>query len=316
MYRAVIAIAIIIVVAVIGYQGIYTVTEQQNAVVTTFGAYNRNDGLKESGIHFKIPFIQQVHLVDTTIRGMEFGYSSASGQYRQNEHESLMITANFNFVNIDFYVQWQVVDPVKFLFASEDPELLLRNILQAEARSVVSQHQVDEVLTTQKIKIQLEILANVRERLDNLVEHNIGIYVHSVAIQDAAPPTEEVTAAFRNVENARQQFNTIENEANTYEQKILNAAKALADFIEREAEAEYASRVNDARGQADRFDAMYEQYILQPDITMTRMFLETMEDVLPGVSLFVDGGGDLLRFLDITPPAGNTDRNTERDGDN
>ncbi|MCL2704201.1 MAG: FtsH protease activity modulator HflK [Defluviitaleaceae bacterium] len=295
MYNAIIAVAVLVAVLILAYAGFYTVTEQERAVVTTFG---RVSGVNGSGIHFRVPIAQNVRKVNTTIRGLEFGYDSSRGFYVPNESESFMITEDFNFVNVDFYVQWQISDPVKFLFSSEEPVQLLRNILQAEARSVVSSYGVDDVLTVAKTEIQILIFEGVSTKLE---EYDIGLVVRNIAIQDTTPPTDEVISAFKNVENARQFRDTQINAAWAYYNTIIPAARAVADGIVKDAQAEKESRVNMAVGQTARFNEMFEEYILYPDITQTRMYLEMTEEVFPYVTMFVDGGGNVLRLLDINP---------------
>jgi len=288
-------IAVVIFAALVIYSGIYTVTETERAVVTTFG---RQTGVAQPGLNFRVPVFQQVYIINTMVRGMEFGYETVRGVVIPNESESFMITEDFNFVNVDFAVQWQVIDPVKYRFASEDPETLLRNILQAEARSVVAAYSVDLVLTTAKTEIQIQIHEAVRRKLE---VYDVGIMVTQIIMQDATPPTQAVIDAFKNVENARQYLETQINNARAYYNRVIPAAEAIADGIVQEAQAEKQSRIHDAEGQTARFNSMFEEYILHPEITRTRMYLETMEHTLPNTTLFVDGGGEILRLLNINP---------------
>ena len=282
-----------VLAVVVLYGSIYTVSEQERAVITQFGKYIDDTG---AGLHFKIPFIQDVRKVETTIKGMELGYRTVNGEAVSFEKESFMITKDFNFVNVDFYIEWWVCDPVKYLYNSEDKEELLKNILQSEARSVVSSYNVDEVLTTGKTAIQNAVRDGV---LSKLAEYDIGMEVTNVSLQDAQAPTEEVAAAFRNVENAKQNMETAVNVANTYANQVLPQARADADKLIREAEAVRESRINEATGQTARFDAMFSEYIRNKEITKTRIYLETMEEILPGVKLVI-GGEDITKILDLS----------------
>ncbi len=291
----------VLIVLLLGFNSFYTVNEQQKAVIMQFG---KAISTSDAGLHFKIPLIQSVRNVKMTTNGMEFGYRTVEETNESVESESFMITKDFNFVTVDFYVEWRVSDPTKYLFNSADPEGLLRNILQAEARSVVSSYNVDDVLTTAKSEIQAKVKESVLYKLD---EYDLGIVVSNLTIQDTEPPTQEVIAAFKNVENAKQHKDTEINLANTYNNEVIPKARAEADKIIKEAEADKEARINEAKGQVARFNEMFKQYILNKDITKSRIYLETMEQILPDVKVFVDGGSDTLKVLNIDG------QNTSRD---
>ena len=150
-------IAILFVLAVLALGSVYSIGEQEQGVVTTFG----NAGsVVTSGLHFKIPFVQRVTKVNTTILGFPIGYRSGSEENASQEQiddESLMITSDFNFVNVDFYVEYKVSDPVKYLYNSQQPKEILKNIAQSCIRNIISNYVVDDVITTGKSKIQAEI---------------------------------------------------------------------------------------------------------------------------------------------------------------
>ena len=256
-------IAVLAVLAVlVGMNGYYKVDEQEQAVVTMFGKVT---DVKTAGLYFKIPFVQQVQKVDTTTKGMQIGYSQSNDPYDQKaevvEYEALMITSDFNFVDIDFYLEYRVSDPQKFLYRSTDPVAILRNLTQESIRSTVSDYTVDEVITTGKSQIQ----AQVREKLvESLEEADIGLEVVNLSIQDAEPPTSEVMQAFKAVETAKQGADTAVNNAKQYQNEQIPAAEANADKITQQAEASKEARIAEAEGQTARFNAMYEQYVLNP----------------------------------------------------
>ena len=281
---AVIAVAVIL----IGKNGYYKVDEQEQAVVTMFGKVM---DVKTAGLYFKIPFIQQVSKVDTTTKGMQIGYTQSSDPYDQHaevvEHEALMITSDFNFVDIDFYLEYRVSDPMKYLYRSTDPVAILKNLTQSSIRSTVSDYTVDEVITTGKNQIQ----AQVRDKLvDALEEADIGLEVVNLSIQDAEPPTSNVMQAFKAVETAKQGADTAVNNAKQYQNEQIPAAEANADKITQQAQAKKEARIAEAEGQTARFNAMYEQYRLNPSVTRQRLFYETMEEVLPDLKVIVDDG--------------------------
>ena len=298
---ALVIAAVLIVLLVKG--AYYNVNEQEQAVVTMFGKVT---DVKTAGLYFKIPLIQNVQKVDTTTHGMQIGYTSQNDPYAQVynvvEYEALMITSDFNFVDIDFYLEYRVSNPEKYLFASSEPVSILRNLAQAAIRSTVIDYTVDDVITTGKSQIQ----AQVREKLvEALEEADIGIEVVNLSVQDAEPPTTEVFQAFKAVETAKQGADTAINTANQYQNEQIPAAEAAADKIRQQAEAQKESRIAEAEGQTARFNAMYEQYALNPTVTKQRLFYETMEEILPDLKVIVDDGQTqtvlpLDSFADIT----------------
>ena len=279
--------------------GFYIIGEQENAVVTTFGVPHT---VSTSGLHFKIPFIQQVQKVDMTIKGIPIGYDSQTNESDTNE--SLMITSDLNFVNVDFFLEYRVVDPVAYLYASEEPTLILRTLAQSYIRDTIGLYPVDDVITTGKNQIQSEVKDKLAARIE---EEGIGLQVVNMTIQDAEPPTAEVLAAFKEVENAKQGAETAVNNANKYRSEQLPAAEAQADQVRQNAQAAKESRINEANGQVARFNEMYEEYIKYPAITKQRMYYEAMEDVLPGLRVVItDGSGtrlDMFDLNDIAPAA-------------
>ena len=179
----------------------YTVDDKQQAVVTTFG---RVTEITDAGVHFKLPFgIQQVRKVDVNVyQKIELGYSSDGSHYDVNQNESTMITGDYNIVNVDFFVEYKISDPVQYLYSSNDPELILRNLIQSQVRNVVGSSTVDAVLTDGKESIQMQVKELVSAILE---EYNIGLTLVDVKIQDAEPPTTEVIEAFKAVETAKRQ---------------------------------------------------------------------------------------------------------------
>ena len=299
-----------VVIVLLAANAYYNVNEQEHAVVTMFG---KVIDMKTAGLYFKIPLIQQVHKVDTTTHGMQIGYTSQNDPYAQVydvvEYEALMITSDFNFVDIDFYLEYRVSNPEKYLYASSEPVTILRNLAQAAIRSTVIDYTVDDVITTGKNQIQ----AQVRERLVSALEEaDIGIEVVNLSVQDAEPPTTEVFQAFKAVETAKQGADTAVNTANQYQNEQIPAAEAAADKITQQAEAQKEARIAEAEGQTARFNAMYEQYQLNPTVTRKRLFYETMEEILPDLKVIIDDGQTqtvlpLESFADISVSAADKD---------
>lgn len=300
-------VVLVIVLLLLVFNSTYEIKEQEQAVLITLG---RAQAVTEPGLHFKIPFIQQVKKVNTTIQGFAIGYNAETNT--SNEDESLMITSDFNFIDVDFYVEYRYSDPVKTLYASTNPLEILRNVSQSCIRTVIGSYPVDDVLTTGKNEIQSSIKEMILERL---AEQDIGIQLVNITIQDSEPPTIEVMEAFKAVETAKQGKETALNNANKYRNEQLPSAQARADGIIKDAEAQKAERINEATAQVARFSAMYEEYMKNTVITKQRMFFEAMEDVLPDLKVIIEspaGNTQTIYPLEsfTSGTQGNTDRNS------
>ncbi len=280
----------------------YSIKEEEQAVVTTFG---RARAVTTPGLHFKIPVIQKVYKINTTIQGFPIGYTGDNND-ESIDSESLMITSDYNFINIDFYVEYRLSDPVRVLYASQEPVEILKNLSQNCIRTVVGSYTVDAVLTTGKNEIQGNIKEMIMEKLENL---DIGVQLVNITIQDAEPPTAEVINAFKAVETAKQGKATALNNANKYRNEQIPAAEAVVDQIKQSAEAQKQQRINEANGQVARFNAMYAEYTKFPFITKQRMFYEAMEDVLPNLKVVIEGEGEIQEFLPLDSIAGEAGTN-------
>ena len=297
MRKQIITIVVVVVIlgllAVAGLNAFYTVGEQENAVVTTFGVPKT---VTTPGLHFKIPFVQEVTKVDMTIKGFTIGYEPNSDVAKPEE--SLMITSDYNFVNVDFFAEYRVTDPVKYLYNSRDAFSILKTLTQSYIRDTIGLYPVDDVITSGKSQIQAEIKDKIIARME---AEDLGIQLVNLTIQDAEPPTAEVLAAFKDVENAKQGKDTALNNANKYRSEQIPAAEAQADQILQQAEADKTARINEAEGQVSRFNAMYEEYSKFPGITKQRMYYEAMEELLPGIKVvIVDDSGNQLNMFDFS----------------
>ena len=292
IWKVILVMAIIFIAA----NSIYTVEETEAAVITTFGKASL---MNEKGLHFKIPFVQNVTKVDTTVKGLMIGYSEDGlGNAYSVEHESIMITSDYNFIDCDFYISYQVTDPIKYLYNSSEPDFILKNIAMSCIRSTVSAFTVDTAITTGKAQIQSNVKSMIIAELE---QEDIGITLVDASIQDVEPPTDDVIEAFTAVETAKQGKESAINEANTYRNEQLPAAEAEADRIIQEAEAAKTARINEANGQVARFTEEYEEYVNYPLITKQRMFFEAMEEVLPTLKIVIDqGDGDISKYYSVT----------------
>ena len=289
-------VIIVIIVAALALlfsrNAFYQLPEDQFAVVTTFG---KPSVVSQSGLKMKIPFIQEVTLVSKATKGFAIGYEISSGQTIASE--AVMITVDYNFVDVDFYVEYRVTDPVKFLYSSEDPVGILKMLCQSYIRDTIGLYKVDDVITTGKSEIQSVIKEKILNRLE---AEDLGITLVNITIQDAEPPTREVQEAFKAVETAKQQAETDINNANKYANVVLPAAKADADQILQEAEGYKAARINEATGQASRFAQLFAEYARFPEITKQRLFYETIASVFPDMKIIILGGdGNVEKVLPL-----------------
>ena len=264
----------------------YTVDDKQQAVVTTFGKVT---DVTDAGVHLKLPLgIQQVRKVDVNVyQQIKLGYEDVDGGYEVYSNESAMITGDYNIVNVDFFVEYKISDPVQYLYSSNEPELILRNLIQSQVRNVVGSSTVDAVLTDGKEDIQRQVKELVTEILE---EYDIGLTLVDVKIQDAEPPTQEVIEAFKAVETAKQQAETVINDAKAYQNAQLPQAQAEADKLIQNAQYLKQKRINEAVEQVAMFEAMYTEYAQNPGITRSRMYYEAISQVLPGVKLYINTG--------------------------
>ena len=288
----------------------YTVDDKQQAVVTTFGKVT---DVTDAGVHFKLPLgIQQVQKVDVNVyQKIELGYSTDPYAYDTDNTNSTMITGDYNIVDVDFFVEYKISDPVQYLYSSDWPEMILRNLIQSQVRNVVGSSSVDAVLTDGKENIQMQVKELVSSILE---EYDIGLTLVDVKIQDAEPPTQEVVEAFKAVETAKQQAAAVINDAKAYQNAQLPKAQAKADKEVQNAEYLKQKRINEANEQVAMFNAMYEQYAQNPAITRSRMYYEMIGQVMPDVKLYINSGtgasSDVNMLLPLeslvnTPKGGN-----------
>lgn len=272
----------LLLVLVVASNSVYIIQEQEQAVVVTLG---NASVVTTPGPHVKLPIIQRVEKVSMVINGFSIGYDGYGDESVYNE--SMMITSDYNFVNVDFFLEYKVSDPERYLFSSSEPEKILRNLALSYIRDTIGLHGVDEVITTGKNEIQSEIKDKLSKRLE---QDDIGLQLVNITIQDSEPPTADVKDAFKNVETAKQGKETAINTAMKYQSEQVPAARAQEDSILKIAEAEKEARINAAQGQVAVFNAMYEEYRKNPLMTKQRMFYETMEEILPSMKIIIDNG--------------------------
>lgn len=270
----------IFIIGLIVNSGFYTVETEEEAIVLRLGKYIETTS---PGLHFKVPFIDKVEKVKTTIvHQAEFGFRTNNTNERRTfyanedfDNESLMLTGDLNVGDVEWVVQYKISDPFKYKFKTRDPERNIRDISESIMRRVVGDKLVTEVLTTGRVEISSKAKVLMQEVID---KYDMGISVQTVKLQDVNPP-ESVKASFNEVNEARQEKEKVINQAEREYNKIIPEAKGKAEKLVSEAEGFGMAQVNKAKGDASKFLAILTEYNRAPEITKKRMYLEVMEVV-------------------------------------
>ena len=285
------------------FTGVYMVGPDEVGVVRTFGEYTR---VAQSGLNYHFPYpIEQVNTPAVTeVKRIEIGFRTLrNGQYRTVEKESLMLTGDENIVDAEMIVQYKIKDPVAYLFKIVEPELTVREAAEASLRTVVGQNKIDETLTTGKFQIQEGTKTQLQLILD---KYESGIHVVAVQLQDVSPP-KEVIGAFKDVASAKEDKNRMVNQAEGYRNDIIPKARGEAEAMIRDAEGFRESRIKRSEGDAAKFTTILKEYRKAKSITQKRLYLETMERVLPGIEKIIipdKDSGNMLNLLNLNPGKG------------
>ena len=280
--------------------GIYIVGPDEVGVVRTFGAFSR---VTQSGLNWKFPApIETVKTPKVTeVKRIEIGFRTLrNGQYRTVEKESLMLTGDENIVDAEMIVQYKIKEPVDYLFKIVAPELTVREAAEASLRTVVGRNKIDETLTTGKFTIQEETKIQLQSILDN---YQSGIHVVAVQLQDVSPP-KEVIGAFKDVASAKEDKNRMINQAEGYRNDVIPKARGEGEAMIRDAEGFKESRIKRAEGDAAKFSTILKEYRKAKSITEKRLYLETMEKVLPDIEKIIvpdKNSGNMLNLLNLNP---------------
>ena len=280
--------------------GIYVVGPDEVGVVQTFGKYSR---AAQSGLNYHFPYpIETVKTPKVTeVKRIEIGFRSVGkNQYQTVERESLMLTGDENIVDAEMIVQYKIKDPEAYSFNFIQPELTVREASEASLRTVVGRHNIDEALTSGKFMIQEETKALVQSILD---KYKTGIIVVAVQLQDVSPP-QQVIAAFKDVASAKEDKNKMVNQAEGYRNDIIPKARGEAQAMIREAEGYRNARIARAEGDVAKFSAVLKEYRKAKGVTETRMYLETIEEILPNKEKIIvpdAKSGNLINLLNLKP---------------
>jgi membrane protease subunit HflK len=277
--------------------GFFIVAPDQRGVVLRFGQVVREVG-PGPGYHLPWPFEQVLRPSVTAIRKEEFGFRTVDvgppARYRDVDPEALMLTGDENIVKLLFIVQYKVkADPestADFLFNVRDPTETVRAASEAAMRQVIGSNKIDDVLTEDRERIQIETQKLLQEILDG---YDSGLKVETVKLQDVDPP-DQVSDAFKDVINAQQDRERLINEARGYANDVVPKARGQAAQLLNEAEGYRLSKIQEAQGAGQRFVALYDEYLKAKDVTRERLYIEAMEDILPRIQKIVldDKAGD------------------------
>ena len=283
--------------------GTYIVGPDEVGVVQTFGKHSR---ISQSGLNYHLPYpIETVQTPKVTeVKRVEIGFrSTANNQYRTIEKESLMLTGDENIVDAELIVQYKIKDPVAYTFNFVKPEQTVREAAEATLRTIIGRHKIDEALTAGKFMIQEESKILLQSILD---KYETGILVVAVQLQDVSPP-KQVIAAFKDVASAKEDKNRMINQAEGYRNNVIPKARGEAQAMIREAEGFRVARIARAEGDVAKFNAMLVEYKKGKEVTRKRMYLETMEEILPNIEKYIvpDGdGSNLLNLLNLNAQGG------------
>lgn len=296
-YSAIALIAFILLVS-----SLFTIGPEEVGVITRFGKYVRQ---VEPGLNMKVPVIERLYKVAVERQQKEeFGFRTVAAGIKSEYtkvgtvDESLMLTGDLNLADVEWIVQYRIVDPYMFLFKVREAVTTLRDISEASMREIVGDRTVNEVLTVGRS----EIASSVHQKMQELCsEYSLGIRIEQVVLQDVNPP-DPVKDAFNDVNQAQQERETLINQARSDYNKVIPKAKGQAEETIQRAEGYATERVNNALGESARFNALYFEYIKAPEVTKRRIYLETMAEVIPklGHKIITDeSGNNVLPLLQM-----------------
>jgi membrane protease subunit HflK len=291
-----------VLVFVVAFSSFFTVDPEEVGIVTRFGEFTRT---ARPGLNFKAPFIEDVRYVPVERQlKHEFGYrtteSGVQSSYQKAGYtdESLMLTGDLNLADVEWVVQYRVSDPFNYLFKIRNPEQTLRDISESAMRQIVGDRTVNEVLTVGRAEVAAEAQKLIQQLCD---EYESGLQIEQIVLQDINPP-DPVKPSFNAVNEAQQQKETLINEAKSAYNKVIPRARGQAQETIQKAEGYAVDRINRAQGEASRFNQLYREYIKAPEVTKRRIYLETLEEILPEIGNKVvtdQNGNNVLPLLQM-----------------
>jgi membrane protease subunit HflK len=300
--RIITVVLLAVPILILLWTSFYTVAAESEGVVLRFGKFLKT---VEPGLHFKLPLgIDRVSLVQTRRQlKLEFGFGTAGYTNpdqvspEQTEEIKSMVTGDLNAALVEWVVQYRIDDPKEYLFDVRNPNQTLRDLSEAAMREVIGDRTVDEVITIGRQDIEISALTRMQELAKR---YKLGIRIDQVQLKNVNPPA-EVQASFNEVNKAQQDRENAINIANGNYNEAVPKAKGQADQAIRGAEGYQFKRVNEAEGDVASFNAILEQYSKAPEITRTRLYLETMGEVLPQMGPMIIIDDSMRQLLPILP---------------
>jgi membrane protease subunit HflK len=290
-----IALALLVVVVIWAASGLFRVQSEELGVVLRFGQHVRTVG---PGLSYHLPYPIETVLLPKALRvsTLNIGFTSDDTSRRSRDgrrdipEESLMLTGDENIVDVQFTVLWRIKPngAANYLFNIQNPEGSVKAVAESAMREVVGHSNIQGILTNDKDKIQLEVQDLMQRVLD---DYGSGILVQQLQMGNVNPPNQDVIQSFNDVTNAKTELESLQNEAQTYANRIVPEARGRAAQITQAAEGYKQQAVAEARGQSARFLKVYEEYKKAPDVTRERIYLETMERILGGSDKLIYDGG-------------------------
>ena len=289
-------------VLVLVWTGFFQIGAEEVGIITRFGKYTRE---VNSGLNFKIPLIEGVVKVPVERQQkQEFGFRTVESNVRSDytkrgtADESLMLTGDLNLADVEWVVQYRISNAYQYLFKVRHPEITLRDLSESSMRQVVGDRTVNDGMTVGRTEVALA----VKDLIQNLSdEYELGIRIEQVVLQDVNPP-DPVKSAFNAVNEAQQEKETLINQAKSEYNRVIPHARGQARETIQKAEGYATARVNNAQGEATRFELLYQEYVKAPEVTRRRLYMETMQRVLPelGNKIITDQeGNNVLPLLQM-----------------
>lgn len=288
---------------------VYQIGAEEVGVITRFGRFVRSE---DPGLNVKWPFVETLYKVAVERQQkLEFGFRTnepgVNTTYIRNASttvESLMLTGDLNLADVEWVVQYRISNAYEYLFKVRDVEGTLRDISESSMRQIVGDRSVNEVLTIGRTEIETAMETLLQ---DLCTKYGMGVKIEQVVLQDVNPP-DEVKSAFNMVNQAQQEKETLINQARSEYNKVIPKASGEAQEILQKSQGYATERVNMAKGEVARFNALYKEYVKAPDVMKKRLYLETMAKVMPNMGQVVitdEKGNSVLPLLQMQHKSSN-----------
>ena len=308
---SIVLLVLVAIVLVLGLFSFYRIQQGENALILTFGKVT--DTKIEAGLYWHLPVIQSVqiesiekiHTQEYGFRTSKAGTSTTAAQYYDVDEEAIMLTGDSSIVRVEAIYLIRINDVEKFFYEVDEPYETLQYAFETVIRRNVQSKTLDVALLN-KSQIETEVYSDFKELVENV--YNIGIEVNQVLIQNIDVPP-EVSAAYEDVNNAKNEQTRKLDEGEKYKNEVVPAAEAKAYKMIQDAEAYKAEVIAKANGEVAVFNAVYDKYKLSPEITRKRLFIETIEKIMANADkkYIVSAGSDVLEFLPLETTQGGVD---------